>query len=381
MSRVLPYVPASRPKIAIVGEAAGMQEIQQGKPFVGASGQELTKMLRDAGINRHECYITNVFWTRPPGNKVEGYCGKKAEMGKYYPYPPLRSGKYLRPLHLEDVEQVESDYINSLSERFDSPISVCPKGVDCIHDVLERLYLELRIVKPNIVIALGNTACWALLGRTGITTLRGCIAESTLVPGLKVLPTFHPAAILRQWTNRVITLADLVKAKRESEFPEIRVPAREIKINPTVYDVERFFMEALRVTSLLAFDIETAGGTISCIGFAPSKSCALVIPFMDPSKLGYHYWSREDEIEVWKWVRIALKSNVPKVAQNGLYDLQYLWRAGIPVNGLTHDTMILHHALQPEMPKSLAFLGSVYTDSPSWKHLRPKKLTAGKGDD
>ena len=365
-----------------------MQEIQQGKPFVGASGQELTKMLRDAGINRHECYITNVFWTRPPGNKIEGHCGKKAEMPKDYPYPPLRAGKYLRPQHLEDVGEVENAHIAEIHRRFIDPSQ--QTAVLYPVDVLERLGFELNIIAPNIIIALGNTACWALLGHTGITALRGCIAPSKLAfrrdhnsttsHGIKVLPTFHPAAILRQWTNRVITLADLVKAKREAEFPEIRVPAREIWINPTLFDIQDF-MHTLPEGDPLAFDIETAGGMISCIGFAPYKDLAIVIPFLDPDKPGYNYWSEEEEVLVWKMVREILASSVPKVAQNGLYDLQYLWRAGIPVNGLTHDTMILHHALQPEMPKSLAFLGSVYTDSPSWKHLRPKKLTAGKGDD
>jgi DNA polymerase I-like protein with 3'-5' exonuclease and polymerase domains len=67
-------------------------------------------------------------------------------------------------------------------------------------------------------------------------------------------------------------------------------------------------------------------------------------------------------------VRRVLASPVAKVFQNGLFDMHRLWRTyGIPVNNAEHDTMLLSHALQPESPKGLAFLGSVYTDESSWK--------------
>ena len=58
-------------KIALVGEAWGEKEEQQGKPFVGTSGWILDNMLRQVGIARHECLVTNVFNLRPKANKVE----------------------------------------------------------------------------------------------------------------------------------------------------------------------------------------------------------------------------------------------------------------------------------------------------------------------
>jgi hypothetical protein len=64
-------------------------------------------------------------------------------------------------------------------------------------------------------------------------------------------------------------------------------------------------------------------------------------------------------------------SPIPKTFQNGLYDLQYIWSCWkCPTKNFEHDTMLLHHSLQPELPKSLGFMGSVYTDEISWKLLR-----------
>jgi len=64
-------------------------------------------------------------------------------------------------------------------------------------------------------------------------------------------------------------------------------------------------------------------------------------------------------------------AEIPKLFQNGLYDIAFLLRSmGIKVMGATHDSMLLHHALQPDALKGLAYLGSVYTDHGPWKSER-----------
>src|ERR1700676_1453320 len=222
--------------IAIVGEAWGEAEEKACTPFVGYSGQELTRMLEDAGIHRSECYLTNVFNLHPPGNQVEFFCGTKAE--GIDGYPALVKSKYVR-----------TEFIYEL----------------------ERLGQELADINPNIIVALGNTASWALLGRTAISKYRGTTELSThTATGYKVLPTYHPAAVLRQWELRPTTILDLMKAKRESEFPEIRRPKREIWIEPTLEDLETFYDRHIRICKVLSVDIETAGDTITCIGFSTS---------------------------------------------------------------------------------------------------------------
>jgi hypothetical protein len=78
----------------------------------------------------------------------------------------------------------------------------------------------------------------------------------------------------------------------------------------------------------------------------------------------------------------VLESPTPrKLFQNGLYDIAFLWRAyGIKVMGAEHDTMLLHHALQPESLKGLGFLGSIYSDEGAWKQMR-EKVTTIKADE
>jgi uracil-DNA glycosylase len=337
-------------EIAIVGESWGEHEERARAPFVGASGYELTKMLSEAGIRRADCYLTNVFNLRPAGNKIENLCGPKS--GSIANYPALIKGKYIKNVFAPE---------------------------------LERLASELIEVDPNIVIAMGNTPCWALLGQTAISKLRGYTALSThTVTGFKVLPTYHPAAILRTWDLRVPTVLDLRKAAREAAFPEIRRPDRFVFIPEKLEDLHVYRRDHIPGGSTVAVDIETSGRIITCIGFAPTRSSALVIPFTDRRKARGAYWpSTEIEVDVWVFVRdILADRTIRKTFQNGLYDVSFLWRAyGLKVFSAEHDTMLLHHALQPESLKSLGFLGSLYADTGQWKNLGGKAHKTIKRDD
>lgn len=306
-------------------------------------------MLTQAGIDPLSCRMTNVFQTHPAGNNMGAFCGKRSEVPKDYPFPPLGTGMWVLPEHLAE---------------------------------LDRLGEELAETKPRLVIACGNTAIWALLGRTGITKLRGTIFHSERY-GVAVLPTFHPAAILRDWALRTIVVTDFIKAQRYLTEGLV-TPRRELWLNPTLDEVQRFLDQWIYGDrpDLLSFDIETFGGTITCIGFAPSPARAITIPFYDPTAPDRNYWpSQEDEVAAWKLVSGVLESDIPKLGQNGLYDLQYLWKFGVRVRAYQHDTMIRHHSMYPEMPKGLGFLASIYTDEANWKVLRDRNRDNFKLED
>jgi hypothetical protein len=239
-------------------------------------------------------------------------------------------------------------------------------------DALARLKGEIETLQPNLVITTGATPTWAMLGSPKIGNLRGNVAESTLCPGVKVLPVYHPAAILRQWSWRPILIADLMKARDESRFPEIQRPKRELWLEPSLEDLREFESQHLASAPLISVDIETAHDQITCIGFATDWGHVLVVPFVDRRQPDFNYWPSSDEEEAaLRWVRKWLQSPTPKVLQNGTYDLQWIWWLWrCPIQNYLQDTMLMHHAYQPEMEKGLGFMGSVYTNEGSWKLMR-----------
>lgn len=330
-------------ELVLVGEAWGEQEEQEHAPFVGPTGWLLTQLLAQVGISRKDLYITNVFNLRPkPSNDIRNLCGSKDQ--GIPNLPPLQRSKYVLKKYATE---------------------------------LDRLYEEIKRENPNLIVALGATAAWAFLHTIGIKNIRGATTSThdrvskILGRDYKVLPTYHPAAIARQYELRPVFLSDMDKAKRESNFPEVVRPKRDIWIYPSLDDLAKFEQLYINPAEKLAADIETIGNQITCIGFAPNEHIGIVIPFYSVSRPDKNYWpTAEAELKAWCFVRRWL-SKKPTIFQNGMYDIQFLWRSyGIPVPKAAEDTMLMHHAWQPEMEKGLGFLATLYTDEASWKFMR-----------
>jgi DNA polymerase I-like protein with 3'-5' exonuclease and polymerase domains len=193
------------------------------------------------------------------------------------------------------------------------------------------------------------------------------------VPARKVLPTYHPADVVKQWDWRPIAVADLKKAAVEATFSGIRRPQRTIWVAESLRDLETFDRLHLSKATSIAFDIETALSQITCISLAPSPRVCLVVPIWDKRKPGYSFWSRDDEIKVRVWLHKILGRSILHLGQNILYDLTYLSTEGIRVNGEIGDTMLAAHSLEPEMDKDLGFLASLHTSEASWKLMNQKR--------
>jgi len=321
-------------RIMIVGEAPGEQEVLKGEPFVGASGLELTKMLHEAGIARSECFLTNVARQRPFANDISNWvAGSKKEAAEFGTKPG-------------------SGYLH---------------GKLVLAPILEgytMLCREVEMVKPHLIIAVGNLAMWATAGQWGVTDWRGSTLES-LIPGCKkVLPIIHPAAILRQWSWRQITVQDLRRAAGEAKSGELIRPYYETIIRPEY----SFAFSKLRHLHLLAdsaplplaVDIETRLGHIACIGIAWATHEALCIPLMLSGK-PEGYWSEAEELGLmWELYLLLTHPNAQCIFQNGLYDLQYFLRHLRYAPRMTQDTMLSQHTCFPTLPKSLGFLSSMY---------------------
>lgn len=346
-----PPVPAfgpSKAPILIVAEAPGEEESRRGIPLVGASGQELSRMLAQAGIDPTSVRKTNVFSRQPSGNNLALYgCDlPKAKASGTFRLGPLTTNPvtYLDPSHIHE---------------------------------LERLHREIVECEPNVIVALGNTAAWALIGQSGIGGLRGSLYPGHMAgePIGKVLPTYHPAAILRQWSLRVVTIADLEKARKESLSPVLAYDNSELWIEPTIQDLLHFGRTYMEGSSLLATDVETKQGQITSVGFAPNPGIAINVPFWIDGPEPNYWPTPKDERFAWRWVQRWIEHPaIPKVLQNDLYDTQYFRAMGFKPKGFDEDTMLLHHSKYSELQKGLGFLGSVYTNHRSWKSMRTAKL-------
>lgn len=416
MDQIQPTGPVPA-RIMLIGESPGETEIKEGKPFVGMAGRVLDGLLRDAGIKRDECYITNIIMWRPDGN----------DFGRLY----------------EDSGRTRPK----------------PELTGAIQSLLD----ECNGVSPTIIVGLGDEPLRALTGYRGITKWRGSVL--TAKTGHKFIATIHPAAISREWKYRPAALADFQRALREAQYPEIRTTKRtyflpgftdiggapalrvgtasggsipqgnpggasrgtstgsagnfgagpgpngsaledlSAGIGETTSDARASTAEGPRgsaesnagnvqpntdtrlavdviewVTRLrqeakyVAFDIETSyrdeAPEIKSIAFAcdTRPNWAICIPFCFE---GNRYWSQEDDIAIWEAVEgLLTDERVGKIAHNGSYDIEFIDRTvGFRTRGFVFDTMLAAHALYLELPKGLDFWTSVMTDHPYYKDM------------
>ena len=315
-------------KICFIGEAPGEDEARHGGAFIGRAGQELSKLCASAGINKEACRLENVFQFRPDRNDLS-------------PYIKL-AGK--NPV---------------LSEEFDA--------------ARDSLRQRLENCSANVFVPLGNVATYTLCGfcPPAITKRRGSIYESTLLPGRKAMPTIHPSSALRAWESRdsiqsggdwvvrYFIAYDLKRAKRQSEFPEIKLRDRTLLIDPTFGEAVDF-LEECRKHEEIAYDIECRGGYLSHIAFAIGPDLAMCIPFTEGAT---EVWSPSQESDLLVEIAKVLEDeSVHKIVQNAAFDATFMYyHYGMHVRPL-HDTMIAAAVLFPDYPKGLDFLVANYCD-------------------
>jgi uracil-DNA glycosylase len=330
-------------KLLLVGDCQDGEAAHAGRPFAGDVGDLLNEMLRKAGIAPVECQFLNIWPFRPRGGSIDSLFFKRRDAGELW-FDAYRFGA--RCLHPDFRGQL--DGLSGAVESSSAPV----------------------------VVSLGPVAFWALSGLDRLSAYRGTVLPCHRVGGRKLLPTYHPADVQKQWDWRPIVVADLKKALTETAFPEIRRPQRTIWIAESLRDLETFERLHLKNAEAVAFDIETQAGQMTCISLAPSPRVALVVPIWDKRRPDYSAWSLDEEVAVRKWLHRVLSSRSileKKGGQNILYDLTFLESEGIRVNGEIHDTMLMHHSLEPEMEKSLGFLASLYTTEPEWKTLNSRR--------
>lgn len=367
-------------KILIVGEAWGATEEWKREPFVGASGDLLNDLLKSAGLMRSECFVTNLVNARPPNNDLTNW--------------------------IPDTKKKAQPGFVLLREKLVAPVVV---------EGFQSLLREISLVKPNIILALGGSALWALTGLSGITKWRGSqlwfqppggfrttsasaihhdrVSQQSAdgagetsrddAPRIKLIPSIHPAAVLRDMSLKPIVKRDLQRVAAEKLTKDYsNVPTWQFTTRPT-FDQAIDVLESLftRLESgeqlWIDFDLETRLGHISCAGISWSGTEAICIPFMSSEKRD-GYWSAEEEAAlVYDLYRILTHPTGKVRGQNLLYDSQYTWRWWHFIPRVAQDTMIEAHALFAGMPKSLDFLASLYCDH--YTQWKPDKVVWKEG--
>jgi len=283
-------------QVLFLGEALGAEEALRNRPFVGGAGRTLNNLLFKAGVKRSECYVTNVVRCRPPGNRTPA----------------------------------------------ETEILYCTKQ----HNLRDF------VKKFNLVVPLGNVALWALTGKAQITKWRGSVF--TTQDGVKILPTMHPAAIMRQQDMFPAVVSDLSKIPTECQFKDYVPPKQEYNLwatGPDRHEGKDF-----------SFDVETnclaaKQGSLTVLGLSDEEGTANVYHNLDPELFKPLFASRQ-----------------VKAGHNLAFDVSHLEANGIPVSPPWFDTMIAHHIVLSDVPNDLGFVSSLYTKVPYWKDLMSKDL-------
>jgi len=278
--------PIKKARLAIVGMNPGTNEIAFDKPFVGPSGEFLNDMLTKHNLpKREDVFVTNAILCKPP----------------------------------ED-EKIKKEAI-----------------LNC----QERLLNELTQVQPEVVLALGNVAVHALTGKfkAKITNVNGIVGSSELLEKIKIIPAFHPAAILRNpgfqkpFEEALLTVKKLLSGDTLDKPKGINYI-----FTPTKEELEEklnWIMENCK-GEILGCDIETTGlkpysREVLYMGIAYRED-EVVILYKDliKSQIIKEFLSRKDLLFGW---------------QNGQFDTIFLNnKLGLPAI-INHDSMILHYCL------------------------------------
>lgn len=282
----------NRPLIAIVGEAPGADEDIAGQPFVGKHGKIVNDLIRDMGIEA-DVWITNAVRCRPPSNEIK-----------------------------------------------DKNITAC------------RSFLadDLLLAKPQVILALGNSPLFSLLGRRGISTDRGKIFNWN---GITLIPTFHPAFALRNPSAIDRIIEDFDKALQVGRGMVNTEPKPvKYRVVRTYNDLQDMVSEVVKANRL-AWDIETTGldafapdAAVVCVQLSTKTHTGWLLPFKHKEREeGKIYVPVEKFVTVLRNL-LEKPGGLPLIGQNLKFDMGYIkTNLGINARTAAFDTYIAHHLL------------------------------------
>jgi uracil-DNA glycosylase family 4 len=320
--------------LLIIGEALGAEEVRLGLPFIGRAGELLSRVLNEVGIDERKAYITNSVRCRPENNRT----------------PTIEESRVCTNIH---------------------------KYKDLPHPEF----------KPQLVVLLGLVALRNMLSLTGLTDKRGIFydLEWSKEYKTKVMPTFHPAAVLRQPKLYEILKEDFYKVK--GFLNDVSYSGLPSIVSEYINSLDRFlyWMRYLAENPdvEVTCDLETTG-----LSFYKEKivSISLVFPLPDDTlqgiafltipKPGWWYADLEDN-DIVNFINLALCDH-KMVFQNGDFDTKMLWYNGIKVDNY-FDTLDAHHLIDENLPHGLKFMVTQYLPSEAGYQHEINNMIGAKG--
>lgn len=329
---IIPSGPSDA-RLMIVADCVSYRDLQSNTIL---NDREFDRMLAEAGINRTKCFVTALINGQINGQNFDSLVApsQKARTPDHVPF----YNKYVRKELISYAD---------------------------------RLARDIDLVKPKIILALGNGPLFCLLGKWGIKSWRSSILDYTSPGGhrCKVIPAYPPSFIQSVWKERNTTVFDYRKAwgASISDTP-LREPEYNFIIEPDFGSASRTISELLRRVedgpTKLSVDIETRGGHIACIGLAWSETDAICIPLMRAVfevSDRIHYWHEAEEAFLMhRLYQLLTHKNCEVIGQNFIYDAQYFWRHLHYVPNFKRDTMLAQHSMFSNMPKGLDVLSSLH---------------------
>lgn len=303
-------------EVMIVGEAPGAREDDTAQAFVGPAGQLLDKLLGFAGLERSDCYITNVCKCRPPDNRT--------------PEP--------------------------------AEIKTC---------VTNYLIQEIEKVNPRWILLLGNSALRGVVGRSGITKHRGSTYE---LGEATAMATFHPAYALRNPRHLEPLQSDFERFGRLMRGEDSPSQATRVQVVRNKGQLARLRQELMKHPRI-TFDLETSydkkrkmfhqpwdeGAGILCASFSWQEGHSVVVP-LHHAESPFRSWPK-----VLRYLKPALERKDAKYnAHNGKFDCRWLAWFGVYVR-LDFDTMLAAHILDENRLKGLEPLSQIFFGADPWK--------------
>lgn len=303
-------------RIFFIAACPGDAELKESRVFVGTGGSVLKNLLNGVGISPLACafgYIT--------GQKV------KYKDAKDFPWTKAET--------LRDLDQLNED---------------------------------IKAFKPNLIVPLGDVSMWACGKRAeSVSNWHGSLYRNITIgscgEGVKIMPTYDPADVFRNYAWMPLLRLDLVRAREEGLTPELNLPIRHYDLNLSSFEIlER--LRNLPAGKPIALDIEGYVSWISCLSIATSATEAFIIPFGN--------FSVEEDRKIIEQLRITMARNdIPKILQNCIYDyfcLAFKWQ--IHLANIAFDTMLSGWELYPELPKGLDTQTAIWTREPYYKFQR-----------